>query len=124
MVSLSDFHGKVVLVDVWATWCGPCRKEVPYLVKLEKEMEGKDVVFIGVSVDEKKDYQKWLDVLDQEGLAGEQLFAGGWAQIVKDYKIKGIHRFMVFDREGKVVTINAPRPSDPELKKLLLKLLK
>ena len=124
MVSLSDFHGKVVVVDVWATWCGPCRKEVPYLVKLEKEMEGKDVVFIGVSVDEKKDYQKWLDVLDQEGLAGVQLFAGGWAQIVKDYKIKGIPRFMVFDREGKVVTINAPRPSDPELKKLLLKLLK
>ena len=122
MVSLSDFHGKVVVVDVWATWCGPCRKEVPYLVKLEKE--GKDVVFIGVSVDEKKDHQKWLDVLDQEGLAGVQLFAGGWGQIVKDYKIKGIPRFMVFDQEGKVVTINAPRPSDLDLKKLLLKLLK
>lgn len=124
MVSLSDFRGKVVLVDVWATWCGPCRAEVPHLVKLEKEMKGKDVVFIGVSVDEKKDHQKWLEVLDKEGMHGVQLFASGWSQIVKDYKIKGIPRFMVFDRTGKVITINSPRPSDPELKKLLEKALK
>lgn len=48
-----------------------------------------------------------------------QLFADGWSQIVKDYKIKGIPRFMVFDREGKVVSSDAPRPSDPALKALL-----
>ena len=119
MVSLSDFRGKVVLVDVWATWCGPCRQEIPHLVKLEKEMEGTDVVFIGVSVDEKKDHQKWLETLDKEGLHGIQLFADGWSQIIKDYKIKGIPRFMVFGRDGKVVTIDAPRPSDPALKTLL-----
>lgn len=123
-VSLSDFRGKVVLVDVWATWCGPCRAEVPHLVKLEKEMEGKDVVFIGVSVDEKKDHQKWLDVLDQEGMHGIQLFASGWSKICQDYKIKGIPRFMVFDRAGNVVSIDSPRPSNPELKKLLEKTLK
>ena len=46
LVSLSDFRGKVVVVDVWATWCGPCRAEIPHLLKLEKEMRGKDVVFI------------------------------------------------------------------------------
>lgn len=119
LVSLSDFKGKVVVVDVWATWCGPCRKEIPYLIKLEEEMRGKDVVFIGVSVDEKKDHQAWLDVLDKEGLEGIQLFASGWSQIVKDYKIKGIPRFMVFDRQGNVVTIDSPRPSDPRLKMLL-----
>ena len=45
MVSLSDFKGKVVLVDVWATWCGPCRQQIPYLKKLEEEMHGTDVVF-------------------------------------------------------------------------------
>ena len=119
MVSLSDFRGKVVLVDVWATWCGPCRQEVPHLVKLEKEMEGTDVVFIGVSVDEKKDYQNWLKVMDKEGMQGIQLFASGWSQITKDYKIKGIPRFMVFGRDGRVVSIDAPRPSDPALKTLL-----
>ena len=47
MVSLSDFKGKVVLVDVWATWCGPCRQQIPYLKKLEEEMHGTDVVFGG-----------------------------------------------------------------------------
>lgn len=123
LVSLSDFRGKVVLVDVWATWCGPCRAEIPHLVKLEKEMEGKDVVFIGVSIDQKKDHRKWLEVLEQEGLSGVQLFAGVSPQIMKDYKFTTIPRFMVFDREGKVVSTNSPRPSNPELKKLLEKLL-
>ena len=112
------------MVDVWATWCGPCRAEIPYLVKLEKEMEGKDVVFIGVSVDEQKDHKKWLEVLEKEGLEGVQLFTNGRDKngrdkIMKDYKIKGIPRFMVFDKKGNVVTINSPRPSNPELRKLL-----
>ena len=120
---LSDFRGKAVYIDVWATWCGPCRAEIPYLVKLEKEMEGKDVVFIGVLIDQKKDHRKWLEVLEQEGLSGVQLFAGVSPQIMKDYKFTTIPRFMVFDREGKVVTTKSPRPSSPELKKLLEKLL-
>ena len=72
MVSLSDFKGKVVLVDVWATWCGPCRQQIPYLKKLEEEMHGTDVVFGGVSVDESKDKQKWLDFSKTEGLKGVQ----------------------------------------------------
>ena len=119
MVSLSDFKGKVVLVDVWATWCGPCRGEIPYLKKLEEEMHGTDVVFIGVSVDEAKDKQKWLDFVEKEGLKGVQLLASGWSKITKDYKINGIPRFMVFDRDGKIVSVDAPRPSSPELKKML-----
>ncbi|MGL5683811.1 MAG: TlpA disulfide reductase family protein, partial [Marinifilaceae bacterium] len=58
MISLSDFKGKVVVVDVWAGWCAPCRKEIPYFSKLEKEFREKDVVFIGISVDEEKFYEK------------------------------------------------------------------
>lgn len=118
-VSLSDFKGKVVLVDVWATWCGPCRGELPYLKKLEEEMKGKEVVFIGVSVDEEKNYDKWKKFIADEQLPGIQLFANGWSKITKDYKITGIPRFMVFDREGKVVEAVAPRPSNPDLKALL-----
>lgn len=119
MVSLSDFKGKVVLVDVWATWCGPCRGEIPYLKKLEEEMHGTDVVFIGVSVDEAKDKQKWLDFVEKEGLKGVQLLASGWSKITKDYKIDGIPRFMVFDKKGNIVSVDAPRPSSPELRKML-----
>ena len=107
------------MVDVWATWCGPCRKELPYLKSLEEEMEGKDVVFIGVSLDEKKDFEKWKKFIVDEQLPGVQLFAGGWSKIAKDYKITGIPRFMVFGKDGQVVEANAPRPSAPELKELL-----
>lgn len=123
-VSLSDFKGKVVLVDVWATWCGPCRGELPHLKKLEEEMKGKEVVFIGVSLDEDKNLEKWKKFIVDEQLPGIQLFAGGWSKIAKDYKITGIPRFMVFDREGKVVESKAPRPSDPNLKTLLEEELK
>lgn len=124
MVSLSDFKGKVVLVDVWATWCGPCRGEIPHLKKLEQEMHGKDIVFLGVSVDEEKDRQKWLDFIGTEGLKGVQVLAGGWSKITKDYKIDGIPRFMVFDKNGRIVSVDAPRPSTPDLKKMLEKELK
>lgn len=124
MVSLSDFKGKVVLVDVWATWCVPCRNELPHLKKLEEEMKGKEVVFIGVSVDEQKDLGKWKKFIVDEQLPGIQLFADGWSKIAKDYKITGIPRFMVFDREGRVVEAMAPRPSHPELKALIEEELK
>ncbi|HAH74537.1 TlpA family protein disulfide reductase [Butyricimonas virosa] len=118
-VSLSDFKGKVVVVDVWATWCGPCKGELPFLKKLEEEMHGQDVVFIGVSVDEAKDRQKWADFVKNENLLGVQLHASGWGQIAKDYKIKGIPRFMVFDKKGNIVSDSAPRPSNPMLKKMI-----
>lgn len=123
-VSLSDFKGKVVVVDVWATWCGPCRKELPFLKKLEKEMHGQEVVFIGVSVDEEKNKQKWLDFVKEEQLQGVQLFANGWSKITKDYQIKAIPRFMVFDKESKIVAVDAPRPSNPTLKQMIEKALK
>ena len=48
-----------------------------------------------------------------------QLLAGGWSKITKDYKITGIPRFMVFDKKGNIVSVDAPRPSSPELKKML-----
>lgn len=118
-VSLNDFKGKVVLVDVWATWCGPCKGEIPHLKKLEKEMHGQDVLFLSVSVDEQKDHQKWKDFIASEELGGVQLFASGWSDIAKFYNIKGIPRFMVFDKKGNIVSTDAPRPSNKELKLLL-----
>ncbi len=126
-VSLSDFKGKVVYVDVWATWCGPCRKEIPSLKEVEKKFHGNNnIVFIGVSIDEAKDQQKWKEFLVKEQLPGVQLFGGnGWeSDIAKLYQIKGIPRFLLFDKQGNVVSLNAPRPSSPELLPLLNKLVK
>ncbi|MGV3767739.1 MAG: TlpA family protein disulfide reductase [Chitinophagaceae bacterium] len=119
MTSLTDFKGKVVLVDVWATWCGPCKAEIPHLKKMEEDMRNQDVVFMSVSVDEQKDFQKWKDFVAKEELKGVQMFAAGWSDIAKNYNIKGIPRFMVFDKKGNIVTIDSPRPSSKELKLLL-----
>lgn len=124
MVSLSDFKGKIVLVDIWATWCMPCRSELPHLKKLEEEMEGTDLVVIGISVDVQKDYNKWKKMVDAGEVKGVQLFADGGKQLRKDYGVSGIPRFIVFDREGKVFEATAPRPSGPDLKELLNELLK
>src|SRR5690606_23739996 len=110
MVSLTDFKGKVVLVDVWATWCGPCKAEIPALKKMEEELRAKDIVLLSVSVDEEKDKQKWKDFVKDENLTGVQVFASGWSDIAKFYKITGIPRFMVFDKKGNIVSTNSPRP--------------
>lgn len=122
-VTMDDLKGKVVLVDVWATWCGPCKAEIPHLKKLEEEMKGKDVSIVSISVDEAKDKDKWLKMIADDHLGGTQLFASGWGDLAKYYKINGIPRFMVFDKQGKIVTVDSPRPSSPELKALLLKTL-
>ncbi|WP_140939230.1 TlpA disulfide reductase family protein [Sphingobacterium lumbrici] len=125
MVSLADLKGKIVLVDVWATWCAPCKAEIPYLKKLEEELSGTDLQVVGISLDEDKDKVKWATMIKDEKLGGIQLYTGGWqSQFAQYYGIKAIPRFMVFDREGKIINVSAPRPSSPELKNLLLKHLK
>jgi thiol-disulfide isomerase/thioredoxin len=122
-VSMADLKGKVVLVDVWATWCGPCKAQIPYLKKLEEDMKNKDVQMVSISVDEARDKEKWLKMIKDENLGGLQLFASGWGDLSKYYKIDAIPRFMVFDKAGKIISVDAPRPSAPELKALLEKTL-
>ena len=111
----------MVVVDVWATWCGPCRAQTPHLKKLEEELKGRDVVFISYSVDEAKDLDKWKKLVAADGLGGVQLIgdAAFKSPICVNYKINAIPRFMVFDKAGNIVSIDAPRPSTPELKQLL-----
>jgi thiol-disulfide isomerase/thioredoxin len=122
-VSLSDFVGSVVYVDVWATWCGPCRAEMPFLHNLEAEYGDKNVTFVGVSVDEEKNRQAWLDMMEDKDLKGVQIFADGWSQITQDYAINGIPRFMLFDTEGNVADLNADRPSSDDIRPALDALL-
>ena len=122
-VALSDFIGSVVYVDVWATWCGPCRAEMPFLHDLEAEYSDKNVTFIGVSVDVEKNRQVWLDMMKEKDMKGVQIFADGWSQITKDYAINGIPRFMLFDTEGNVSNLNADRPSSDDIRPALDALL-
>jgi thiol-disulfide isomerase/thioredoxin len=122
-VSLRSLKGKVVLVDMWATWCGPCKKEIPYLQELEAAMHGKEVAFVSISTDKAEDKEKWKAFVNEKKLGGIQLFAGGWSDMQKFYEVNGIPRFMVFDKQGNIVSVDAPRPSMPELKPLLESLL-
>jgi thiol-disulfide isomerase/thioredoxin len=116
-ISLSDFKGTLVYVDVWATWCGPCRAEIPSLQQLEADYHGKDITFMSVSVDTNK--EAWEKMVADKELGGIQLWADGWSEITKDYAIFGIPRFMLFDAEGNVISTNAPRPSSDEIRGLL-----
>jgi thiol-disulfide isomerase/thioredoxin len=122
-VSLSDFVGSVVYVDVWATWCGPCLAEIPFLHDLEAEYSDKNITFIGVSLDVEKNRQSWLDMIEEKDMNGVQIFAYGWSQITEDYAINSIPRFMLFDSEGKVSDLDAERPSSEHIRSALDALL-
>lgn len=115
--SLDDLKGKYVYIDVWATWCGPCKKEIPYLKEVEKAYHGKNIEFLSISIDKKSDYDKWKKMIVKEELGGIQLLADNvWkSQFVQDYLIEGIPRFILLDPNGNIITPNAPRPSEKEL---------
>ena len=120
--SLASFKGNLVYVDVWATWCGPCRDEIPFLIQLEKDYHDSNIIFMSVSVDLEKAKQKWVDLINEKDMGGVQLIStDGWnSQIMKDYAINGIPRFMLFDREGNVISVDAPRPSSDEIRKIFM----
>ena len=115
--SLEDLKGKYLYVDVWATWCGPCKKEIPFLKELEKAYHGKNIEFVSVSIDKQSDHGKWKKMIIDKELGGVQLLAdNAWkSQFVQDYLIKGIPRFILIDPNGNIVTANAPGPSEEEL---------
>ena len=123
--SLSDLKGKYVYIDVWATWCGPCLREIPALKESEKNYRGKNIQFVSISIDEPKDYLKWKEMVTEKELVGMQLMAdNNWkSKFVEDFGILGIPRFILIDPQGNIVSADAPRPSDPQLKVMLDNLL-
>ena len=122
--SLDDFKGKVTYIDIWATWCLPCRGEIPALKELEKKFHGKDVAFVSISIDQNKD--EWKEFVKSQDLKGVQLFAENAfeSQFIQDYGIRQIPTFIIIDKEGKIVNADAPRPSSDEITGLLEGLLK
>ncbi|WP_377179071.1 TlpA family protein disulfide reductase [Namhaeicola litoreus] len=119
--SLDDLKGKFVYVDVWATWCGPCKREIPHLKEITEAYKNKEIAFVSMSIDNPKDHDKWEQMVAEENLKGIQIFApNAWeSDFVQDYSILGIPRFILIDKEGNIVNANAPRPSQEELTELL-----
>ena len=125
-VSFSDFKGKFVYIDLWATWCGPCKAEIPHMKKIEEDYHGKNIVFVSLSLDKPKDAQKWKDYVTKEQLKGIQLMADKdfSSDVAKNYDVNAIPRFLLFDTKGNIINADALRPSNPELRVQLDKLLK
>ncbi len=123
--SLEDLKEKVVYIDVWATWCGPCLREIPALKILETDYHDKNIAFVSLSIDEVKDYDKWRTMIIEKKLKGIQLMAdNNWkSKFVTDYGVKGIPRFILIDIDGRIVNSDAPRPSNPEIRVILNELL-
>lgn len=123
--SLKDLAGKYVYVDVWATWCGPCKAEIPSLKKVEQAYHDKNIQFVSISIDDDKSHggswdkakEDWKTMVKDKELGGMQLFApNGWqSKFVEDYKIQGIPRFLLIDPDGNIVNPDAPRPSSIKL---------
>jgi len=122
---LSDLKGKYVYIDLWATWCGPCRAEIPFLQKIEEKYHGKNIEFVSVSIDAQKDHDKWQKFVTDKQLGGIQLIADNeWnSDFAKSYNVMSIPRFILIDPQGKVVDSNATRPSDQALQTQLDALL-
>ncbi len=108
--TLADFKGRVLYIDVWATWCAPCKAELPKLHALAENFKGTNVCFVSMSVD--KDKAAWERMVKEENLGGVQLYAGPESQFMADYKVTGIPRFILIDKEGKIVEANMTRPSE------------
>ena len=105
-VSLSSLKGKVVLVDFWASWCGPCRAGNPAVVKLYNTYKEKGFEVFGVSIDAKK--ADWLKAIANDKIKFTQVNdAAGWnSAIAEKYGVNAIPNSFLLDKEGKLIAIN------------------
>ena len=106
---LSDFKGKYIYVDLWASWCGPCVGEVPHLQKLEKKLKNKDVVFVSISLDSRR--PEWIQKMKQLKMHGNQ-----WRAIDNTFaemlNVKGIPHFLIYGKDGRLLEYKTLRPSN------------
>jgi len=124
-VSLESFKGKVVYIDFWASWCGPCRQQFPFSKKMHDaltEKQRKKIVFLYISIDDNEDV--WIKSIKDLDIQGTHTISkGGWkSEACKKFQISSIPRYMIMDAQGIIVDDNAPRPSDSELLQRLIKL--
>lgn len=122
---LKESRGKIIYVDLWASWCMPCRAALPASLRLKNKYKTKPVTFIYISIDSK--FTDWEKGADDEGLSTYKdsylLIDAKTAALVKQLSIKTIPRYLIYDQTGELVYDNAPGPNSLELEKILDKYL-
>lgn len=120
---IASNKGKIILLDFWASWCGPCRMEMPFAHKLKQKFNNDPVVFIYISLDENE--KDWLKASETEGLQNNNFLLQNSdnSQFLKQYKIFGIPRYFLLNKDGQVISEDAPRPSERALERLIRKYL-
>ena len=106
-----NLKGKMLFIDIWATYCPDCRKELPALETLQQTYKGKPITFVSISVD--RDKEAWKTMVKEKKLNGIHLYASPETKELfkKLYDLRSIPRYMLVDKEGNIISINAPMPS-------------
>lgn len=121
---ITKHRGKIIYLDLWASWCAPCLVEIPASIEVKKLYKNKEIVFVYLSIDD--DSGKWLKA-SSKFLAGSiesyRFKNKEESGLVKTFKIEAIPRYMLIDKKGVLRYSGAPHPSDPNLKKMLDSLL-
>jgi len=110
-MKLSDFRGKYVYIFVWASWCAPCKVELPHYERLVDEYGRRNIEFLGVSVDEET--SRWRNSFNYNNYPGSQMLVrGNWnSPMITNYKLKSVPQFILIDPQGEILTLEAPKPS-------------
>ena len=117
-VNLSDFKGKIVLIDFWSTWCKPCIEQFQYTKTIQEDFGESNVVIINIAIDD--DIESWKELMGKKKIEGVHLFAGNQTEKLKElYKINTLPHYVLVDKNGNIVENNNIRPNSPRLKEYL-----
>lgn len=116
---IASHKGKLVYMDIWASWCGPCKAEMPASHKLQEKYKDKDVEFIYVSID--RNNKAWESATQQFQLTENSYLARNYpkAKLFQTNNVSSIPRYMLFDKNGRLVDSNASRPSSTRISEVI-----